>query len=96
MTGSATHAVVLKLRQGVGRGVLQARPDDLDITDGEVTHRDRSRGPTRSLGSWHRIRQCSATAPPRKAGSARALIGARCCARATTMNSDKQPLILAD
>jgi CO/xanthine dehydrogenase Mo-binding subunit len=44
MTGSATHAAALKVRAkalDVATPLLQATPDELDIVDGVVVHRDR-------------------------------------------------------
>jgi CO/xanthine dehydrogenase Mo-binding subunit len=48
MTGGATHAAALKLRAKaleMAAALLQARPDELDIVDGIVVHRDRPAGP---------------------------------------------------
>jgi carbon-monoxide dehydrogenase large subunit/6-hydroxypseudooxynicotine dehydrogenase subunit gamma len=53
MTGGATHAAALKLREKaleMAAGLLQARPDELDIVDGMVVHRDRPEGPSITLG----------------------------------------------
>ncbi|HEV2337154.1 MAG TPA: molybdopterin cofactor-binding domain-containing protein, partial [Stellaceae bacterium] len=57
MTGGATHAAALKLREKaleMASELLQARPDELDIVDGVVVHRDRpegaSAGPSITLG----------------------------------------------
>jgi carbon-monoxide dehydrogenase large subunit len=47
MTGSATHAAALKVRAkalDVAASLLQATPDELDIMDGVVVHRDRLGG----------------------------------------------------
>jgi len=47
MTGSATHAAALKVRAkalDVAASLLQATPDELDIVDGVVMHRDRPGG----------------------------------------------------
>src|SRR5947208_6608257 len=44
MTGSATHAAALKVRAkalDIAASLLQASPDELDIVDGVVAHRDR-------------------------------------------------------
>src|SRR5712692_8467233 len=48
MTGGATHAAALKLREKaleMAAALLQARPDELDIVDGVVLRRDRPHGP---------------------------------------------------
>ena len=53
MTGGATHAATLKLRaKALDRAaeLLQAEPDQLDITDGMVVYRGRPDGPSISLG----------------------------------------------
>src|SRR5205823_6373791 len=53
MTGSATHAATLKLRAKaleMAAALLQAAPDELDIMDGVVGHRDRPDGPSITLG----------------------------------------------
>ena len=53
MTGGATHAAALKVRAkalDMAAALLQAAPDDLDIVDGIVVHRDRPGGPSISLG----------------------------------------------
>ncbi|HEY4471248.1 MAG TPA: xanthine dehydrogenase family protein molybdopterin-binding subunit, partial [Stellaceae bacterium] len=53
MTGGATHAATLKLRAKaleMAAALLQASPDDLEITDGVVGHRDRPGGPSITLG----------------------------------------------
>ena len=53
MTGSATHAATLKLRAKaleMAAALLQAVPEELDIADGVVAHRDRSGGPSITLG----------------------------------------------
>jgi carbon-monoxide dehydrogenase large subunit len=47
MTGSATHAAALKVRVkalDVAASLLQASPDELDIVDGVIVHRDRPGG----------------------------------------------------
>src|SRR6201982_719341 len=52
MTGSATHVAALKVRAkalDVAASLLQATPDELDIVDGVVMHRDRPGGGTISL-----------------------------------------------
>ena len=52
MTGSATHAAALKARAkalDVAASLLQATPDELDIVDGIVVHRDRPGGGSISL-----------------------------------------------
>jgi hypothetical protein len=52
MTGSATHAAALKVRAkalDVAASLLQATPDELDIVDGVVVHRDRPGGGSISL-----------------------------------------------
>jgi aerobic carbon-monoxide dehydrogenase large subunit len=52
MTGSATHVAALKVRAkalDVAASLLQATPDELDIVDGVVVHRDRPRGGSISL-----------------------------------------------
>jgi carbon-monoxide dehydrogenase large subunit/6-hydroxypseudooxynicotine dehydrogenase subunit gamma len=52
MTGSATHAAALKVRAkalDVAASLLQATPDELDIVDGIVVHRDRPGGGSISL-----------------------------------------------
>jgi carbon-monoxide dehydrogenase large subunit/6-hydroxypseudooxynicotine dehydrogenase subunit gamma len=51
-TGSATHAAALKARAkalDVAASLLQATPDELDIVDGIVVHRDRPGGGSISL-----------------------------------------------
>src|SRR5437762_13315470 len=53
MTGSATHSATLKLRAKaveMAAALLQAAPDELDIMDGVVGHRDRPDGPSITLG----------------------------------------------
>jgi aerobic carbon-monoxide dehydrogenase large subunit len=53
MTGGATHAATLKLRAkalDIAAELLQAEPDQLDITDGMVVYRERPDGPSISLG----------------------------------------------
>jgi carbon-monoxide dehydrogenase large subunit len=53
MTGGATHAATLKLRAkalDMAAELLQAAPDQLDIVDGVVVHRDRPGGPSIPLG----------------------------------------------
>ena len=53
MTASATHIAALKVREKaleVAAELMQATPDALDIVDGEVVRRDRSAGPSISLG----------------------------------------------
>src|SRR5712692_1226239 len=48
MTGGATHAAALKVRQKaleMAASLLQARPEALDIVDGVVVRRDRPHGP---------------------------------------------------
>ena len=53
MTGSATHAAALKVRAKaleMAAALLQATPDELDIVDGVVVHRDRPGGPSIALG----------------------------------------------
>ncbi len=53
MTGGATHAATLKLRAkalDMAAELLQAAPNQLDIVDGVVVHRDRRGGPSISLG----------------------------------------------
>jgi len=53
MTASATHLAALNVRKkalGIAAELLQCTPDDLDIVDGEVVRRDRSGGPSISLG----------------------------------------------
>ena len=52
MTGSATHAAALKVRAKaleVAAPLLQARPEELNIVDGMVVHRDQPGGGTISL-----------------------------------------------
>ena len=52
MTGSATHAAALKVRAkalDMAASLLQASPDELDIVDGVVAHRDRPGGASISL-----------------------------------------------
>jgi carbon-monoxide dehydrogenase large subunit/6-hydroxypseudooxynicotine dehydrogenase subunit gamma len=52
MTGSATHAAALKVRAkalDMAAALLQAAPDELDIVDGVVAHRDRRGGGSISL-----------------------------------------------
>jgi aerobic carbon-monoxide dehydrogenase large subunit len=47
MTGSATHAAALKVRAkalDMAAALLQATPDELDVVDGIVVHRDRPGG----------------------------------------------------
>ena len=81
MTGGATHAAALKVRAKaleMAGALLQAAPDDLDIIDGMVVHRDRPGGPSISLGddrpaSGAGLADCSASATPGsrpRAGSA--------------------------
>ncbi|HVH79038.1 MAG TPA: xanthine dehydrogenase family protein molybdopterin-binding subunit [Stellaceae bacterium] len=53
MTGGATHVATLKLRAkalDMAAELLQSAPDRLDIADGTVVHRDRTDGPSISLG----------------------------------------------
>jgi carbon-monoxide dehydrogenase large subunit len=53
MTGGATHAATLKLRAKaleMAAALLQAAPEELDIVDGVVGHRDRPGGPSITLG----------------------------------------------
>jgi aerobic carbon-monoxide dehydrogenase large subunit len=53
MTGSATHAAALKVRAKaleMAASLLQAAPDELDIVEGVVAHRDRPGGASISLG----------------------------------------------
>jgi CO/xanthine dehydrogenase Mo-binding subunit len=53
MTGGATHAATLKLRAkalDMAAELLQAAPEQLDITDGMVAYRDRPDGPSIPLG----------------------------------------------
>ncbi len=53
MTGSATHRAALKVRAKaleMAAVLLQATPDELDITDGVVVHRHRPQGSSISLG----------------------------------------------
>ena len=53
MTGGATHAAALKVRAkalDMAGALLQAAPDELDIVDGVVVHRDRPGGPSIALG----------------------------------------------
>src|SRR5205807_8338713 len=53
MTGSATHAAALKVRAKaleVAAPLLQARPEELNIVDGIVVHRDQPGGGSISLG----------------------------------------------
>jgi CO/xanthine dehydrogenase Mo-binding subunit len=52
MTGSATHAAALKVRAktlDMAASLLQATPDELEIVDGVVVHRDRPDGSSISL-----------------------------------------------
>src|ERR1044071_2542436 len=52
MTGGATHAATLKLRMKaleMAAALLQAVPDELDIVDGVVGHRDQPGGPSVTL-----------------------------------------------
>jgi carbon-monoxide dehydrogenase large subunit/6-hydroxypseudooxynicotine dehydrogenase subunit gamma len=52
MTGSATHVAALKVRAkalDLAASLLQATPDELDIIDGIVVHRDRPGGGSISL-----------------------------------------------
>ena len=51
MTGNATHAAALKVRKAldVAASLLQASPDELDILDGVVVHRDLPGGGSISL-----------------------------------------------
>jgi carbon-monoxide dehydrogenase large subunit/6-hydroxypseudooxynicotine dehydrogenase subunit gamma len=52
MTGSATHAAALKVRGKaleMAASLLQAAPDELDIIEGVVVHRDRPGGASISL-----------------------------------------------
>ena len=53
MTGGATHAAALKVRAkalDMTAQLLQAEPEELDIVDGVVRHRDRPEGPSIALG----------------------------------------------
>ncbi len=53
MTASATHNAALKLRAKaieVAAALMQAPPDALDLVDGQVVRKDRSPGPSISLG----------------------------------------------
>jgi carbon-monoxide dehydrogenase large subunit/6-hydroxypseudooxynicotine dehydrogenase subunit gamma len=53
MTASATHIAAMNVRRKaleVAGELMQAAPDALDIADGEVIRRDRSGGPSISLG----------------------------------------------
>ncbi len=53
MTGGATHAASLKVRAKaleMAAALLQADPEELDIVDGTVVHRDRPGGPSITLG----------------------------------------------
>ena len=53
MTGGASHVATLKLRAralDMAAELLQAAPDQLEIVDGVVVHRDRLGGPSISLG----------------------------------------------
>jgi CO/xanthine dehydrogenase Mo-binding subunit len=52
MTGGATHAAALKVRAKaleMAGALLQSAPEELDIADGVVVHRDRADGPSISL-----------------------------------------------
>src|SRR4029077_6833653 len=52
MTGSATHAAALKVRAKaleMAASLVQAAPDELDIIEGVVVHRDRPGGASISL-----------------------------------------------
>src|SRR5438105_5483932 len=71
MTGSATHAATLKLRAKAVEmaALLQAAPDELDIMDGVVGHRDRPGGPAITLGdSARQLAPDSATLGDRDPG----------------------------
>jgi CO/xanthine dehydrogenase Mo-binding subunit len=53
MTGSATHIAANKVRTKaleVAAELMQATPDDLEIVDGRVTHRDRAKSAAMDLG----------------------------------------------
>ena len=53
MTGGATHSAGLKVRAkalDMTAQLLQAEPEELDIVDGVVRHRDRPEGPSIALG----------------------------------------------
>ena len=53
MTGGATHAAALKVRAkalDMTAQLLQAEPEELEIVDGVVRHRDRPEGPSIALG----------------------------------------------
>jgi aerobic carbon-monoxide dehydrogenase large subunit len=53
MTASATHIAALNVRKKaleVAGELLQTTPERLDIIDGEIVHKDRSGGPSISLG----------------------------------------------
>ncbi len=53
MTGGATYAAALKVRAKaleMAGELLQATPEELDIADGVVRHRDRPEGPSIALG----------------------------------------------
>ena len=70
MTGSATHAAALKVRAkalDMAGALLQAAPDELDIIDGVVVHRDQPGGPSISPGEIARhlapgLADCSGSA----------------------------------
>jgi carbon-monoxide dehydrogenase large subunit/6-hydroxypseudooxynicotine dehydrogenase subunit gamma len=54
MTGSATHAAALKVRAkalDMAASLLQAAPDELDIVEGVVAHRDQPGGASISLAN---------------------------------------------
>jgi CO/xanthine dehydrogenase Mo-binding subunit len=58
MTGSATHAAALKVRAKAldfAAPLLQATPDELDIVDGVVVHRDQPGGGSISLAEIARL-----------------------------------------
>jgi carbon-monoxide dehydrogenase large subunit len=72
MTGNATHAAALKTRAkalDMAAALLQARPDELDIVDGVVVHRDRPGGASIGLGDVARhLAPDSPTLGPRDPG----------------------------
>jgi len=58
MTGSAVHVAAMKVRAkafDLAGELLQAVPEDLDIVEGVVRHRDRPEGPSIALGEIARL-----------------------------------------
>ena len=76
MTGGATHAAALKVRAkalDMAAALLQAAPEELDIVDGVVVHRDRPGGPSIPLGDI--ARHLAPDSPTARRARSRALGG---------------------